>query len=255
MSPDPAAAPVFLIGGGWDPAAGRELYGAVLAACDTARPQVACVVLDEGDGTEQFARWAGALSAAAPCVPVPVLVPEGGELDVTGLGDADAVLVCGGLTPAYAAALAPARQPLQAWLAERHRPYAGFSAGAAVAASRAVVGGWLAGEVPVCPEDAAEDLEQVSVVDGLGLVPFSVDVHCAQWGTLPRLLSALTNLPGGTGVGLDENTLLTVVGHTATVSGRGHAWLVTPATDGAQVRALRHGEEFTAPTGDAPLVA
>jgi cyanophycinase len=247
MSSDPATGPVFLIGGGWDPAAGRRLYGALLAACDATRPQVACVVLDEGDGTEQFGRWAGALSAAGSCDPVPVLVPEGGELDVTALGDADAVLVCGGLTPAYAAALAPARQPLREWLARRHRPYAGFSAGAAVAASRAVVGGWLAGGVPVCPEDAAEDLEQVSVVDGLGLVPFSVDVHCAQWGTLPRLLSALADLPGGSGVGLDENTLLTVAGSTATVSGGGHAWLVTSDGSSARVRALGHGEGFTVP--------
>jgi cyanophycinase len=139
------------------------------------------------------------------------------------------------------------RQPLRAWLVRRHRPYAGFSAGAAVAASRAVVGGWLAGGVPVCPEEAGEDLEQVSVVDGLGLVPFSVDVHCAQWGTLPRLLSALAHVPGGTGVGLDENTLLTVAGSTATVTGTGHAWLVTSDADGARVRALRHGEVFTVP--------
>src|SRR5689334_9034491 len=234
MASDSATGLVFLIGGGWDPAAGRRHYGALLAACDTARPQVACVVLDEGDGTEQFGRWAGALSTAGPCDPVPVLVPEGGTLDVAALADADAVLVCGGLTPAYAAALAPAREPLRAWLAQRHRPYAGFSAGAAVAASRAVVGGWLAGGVPVCPEDSAEDLEEVSVVDGLGLVPFSVDVHCAQWGTLPRLLSALADLPRGTGVGLDENTLLTVSGGTATVSGSGHAWLVTSGADGAR---------------------
>lgn len=247
MTSDSVTGPVFLIGGGWDPVAGRRLYGALLAACDAARPQVACVVLDEGDGTEQFGRWAGALSTAGACDPVPVLVPEGGTLDVAALADADAVLVCGGLTPAYAAALAPARQSLRTWLAQRHRPYAGFSAGAAVAAARAVVGGWLAGEVPVCPEDAGEDLEQVSVVDGLGLVPFSVDVHCAQWGTLPRLLSALADLPGGTGVGLDENTLLTVAGRTATVSGTGHAWLVTSDADGARVRALGHGEEFTVP--------
>jgi cyanophycinase len=247
MSSDPATGPVFLIGGGWDPAAGRQLYGALLAACDKARPQVACVVLDEGDGIEQFGRWAGALNSAGPCDPVPVLVPEGGALDVTALADADAILVCGGLTPAYAAALAPARQPFREWLARRNRPYAGFSAGAAVAASRAVVGGWLAGGVPVCPEDAAEDLEQVSVVEGLGLVPFSVDVHCAQWGTLPRLLSALADLPRASGVGLDENTLLTVAGGTATVSGSGHAWLVTSEGNGARVRALRHGEGFTVP--------
>ena len=82
MASDPAPGPVLLIGGGWDPAAGRRLYGALLAACEAARPQVACVVLDEGDGTEQFGRWAGALSTAGPCDPVPVLVSEGGTLDI-----------------------------------------------------------------------------------------------------------------------------------------------------------------------------
>jgi|tagenome__1003787_1003787.scaffolds.fasta_scaffold20556477_1 cyanophycinase len=121
MPSDPAAGPVFLIGGGWDQAEGHRLYGAFLAACDATRPQVACVVLDEGDGTEQFGRWAGALSGGGACDPVPVLVPEGEALDVAALGDADAVLICGGLTPAYAAALTPARQPLPTWLARRHR--------------------------------------------------------------------------------------------------------------------------------------
>jgi cyanophycinase len=249
MAPE-LPAPVLLIGGGWDPGAGRRHYGALLAACTTPRPQVACVVLDEGDGTEQFGRWAGALTAAGPCEPVPVLVPEGGALDVAALGDADAVLVGGGLTPAYAAALAPAREALGEWLAQRPRPYAGFSAGSAIAATRAVVGGWRAAGVPVCPVDAGEDLEEVTVVDGLGLVPFSVDVHCAQWGTLPRLLSALTALsgpPGGIGVGLDENTMLTVAGGTATVSGSGHAWLTTSTAEGVTVRALAAGEGFPVP--------
>src|SRR4051812_21195656 len=145
MSSDPATGPVFLIGGGWDPAAGRQLYGALLAACDKARPQVTCVVLDEGDGIEQFGRWAGALNSAGPCDPVPVLVPEGGALDVTALADADAILVCGGLTPAYAAALAPARQPFREWLARPHRPPPGVPAGAAGAAAPAPGGGRPAG--------------------------------------------------------------------------------------------------------------
>jgi hypothetical protein len=33
MPSDPAAGPVLRIGGGWDQAAGRRLYGALLAGC------------------------------------------------------------------------------------------------------------------------------------------------------------------------------------------------------------------------------
>ncbi len=85
-----------------------------------------------------------------------------------------------------------------------------FSAGAAVAARRAVVGGWLVDGVPVCPDETGEDLDEVEVRAGLGLVPFAVDVHAAQWGTLPRLVSAVARGEVPYGVAVDENTLLTV---------------------------------------------
>jgi cyanophycinase len=106
-------------------------------------------VLDEGDGPEQFLRSSGALQSVASCEPFPVLVPLGGTLEVALLGEADALLVCGGLTPAYGEALAPAAAAVRDWLAAGDRPYAGFSAGAAVAADRAVVGGWLDGGIPL----------------------------------------------------------------------------------------------------------
>jgi cyanophycinase len=228
---------VHLIGGGWDPSATAAVYGPFLEAAGTA-PVVATLVLDEGDGAAQFARWADVLRRTTRCEPVPVLVALGSRLDPAALGDADALLVCGGLTPAYADALAPAAEELRGWLAAGERPYAGFSAGAAVAAGRAVVGGWRSGGVPVCPEDAAEDLEEVAVADGLDLVPWTVDVHCAQWGTLPRLLTAVAG--GGRGLGLDEDTAVHLDGDGARVAGRGTAWLV----DGgpvATVTALRSG--------------
>ncbi|MGN6330725.1 MAG: hypothetical protein ACTHOD_03625, partial [Motilibacteraceae bacterium] len=161
---------LFLIGGGWSEAARELVYGPFLSAAARRgdEPIIACLVLDEGDGPDQFARWQGALQATGPCSPVPVLVPEGGRLDVAALPAADALLVCGGLTPAYAAALSPVAAQLRGWLAEGGRPYAGFSAGAAVAAERAVVGGWLREGRPVCPEDAGEDLKEVEPVQGLG---------------------------------------------------------------------------------------
>lgn len=241
-----AAGATFLIGGGWDADAGHTLYGEFLAAAGS-QPTVACLVLDEGDGAEQFQRWATALRSAGPCDPVPVLVPIGARFESNTLAGADALLVCGGLTPAYADALAPAAEGIRTWLADGDRPYAGFSAGAAVAATRAVVGGWNFDGVPVCPEDAGEDLDEVTVTDGLGLVPFAVDVHCAQWGTLPRLIAAVQADRGLVGVALDENTMVSRRGTAFTVSGTGHAWLVTPTSAGTAVRAIPAGHALDLP--------
>ncbi|MDX6227608.1 MAG: cyanophycinase [Frankiales bacterium] len=227
---------IHLIGGGWDE---PEVYRPFLDAAGL-RPQIACVVLDQGDGQVQFSRWATVLRELAPCLPVPVLVPVGAKLSTHQLGDVDGLLVCGGLTPAYASSLAPMASHLQDWLADR--PYCGFSAGAAIAATRALVGGWREGEVEVCPEDAGEDLDQVAVVDGLGLVDLMVDVHCAQWGTLPRLIAALG--PSGRGVGLDENTALQVVAGEITVTGLGAAHQVVVADGEARVRTYRAGSRL-----------
>jgi cyanophycinase len=238
---DLGAEHVSLIGGGWDPDARSSVHGGFLERAGDGAA-VACVVVDEGDGDAQFARWDQALRATRPCEPFPVLVPLGGTLDVTALGDAAGLYVCGGLTPAYADALAPVGGELRAWLAEGDRPYAGFSAGAAVSARSAVVGGWRDGGVRVCPEDAAEDLDEVAVVPGLGLVPWAVDVHCAQWGTLPRLLAALGRVPIGQGLALDEDTAVHLADGVGRVAGRGTAWRLERTGAVTTVTPLRAGD-------------
>lgn len=217
------ASSVHLLGGGWN--AGAQMYGPFLDRAGS-NPTIACVVLDEGDGPEQFARWEVVLRRTASCEPVPVLVALGGRLDVGALGDADGLLVCGGLTPAYADALVPVAGELLTWLAQG-RPYAGFSAGAAIAPSRALIGGWRHDGAPVCPEEAAEDIEEVTVRPGLGLVDVTVDVHCSQWGTLPRLKAALTTMTGVAGIGLDEDTAVHCYPDHTTVTGLGHAHQAT----------------------------
>ncbi|GAA2426306.1 Type 1 glutamine amidotransferase-like domain-containing protein [Streptomyces macrosporus] len=238
-----------LIGGGWDEKAAAAVYGPFLAEAGTA-PTVACLVLDEGDGPgngpECFARFATVLRAVDPsCTPVPVLVPLGGAFDPASLDGADALLVCGGLTPAYHDALADCLDALTLRVL-RGLPYAGFSAGAAVAAEHAVVGGWLSDGVPVCPDDAAEDLDELDVRPGLGLLPGAVEAHAAQWGTLSRLVEVVARGHARQGVALDENTLLTVDGGLARVSGTGRAHLVRTgnAHGEAVVRSYRAGEEF-----------
>ncbi|WP_318201710.1 hypothetical protein [Streptomyces sp. SCL15-4] len=233
----------FLIGGGWERA---EVYEPFLREVRGER-RVGCLILDEGDGAAQFERYAAALRKAGPgCVPVPLPVPLGGRFaPEAALDGIDGLLVCGGLTPAYQEALAECLERLPALLAGRGVPYAGFSAGAAVAARRAVVGGWLVDGVPVCPEETGEDLAEVEVRAGLGLVPFAVDVHAAQWGTLARLVAAVGRRMVPYGVAVDENTMLTVGDGEALVSGAGRVHVVRPAADGGVVvRAYGAGEGF-----------
>lgn len=246
---------IHLIGGGWDPAYAGALYGAFLqeAAAVAGRagrpgkPVIACVVYDEGDGRAQFGRWEQVLTSLAFCEPVPVLVDAETPLDVSALGNADALLVCGGLTPGYAAMLASAAIGVLDWLLLGDRPYAGFSAGSAIAPSTALVGGWLSGGVPICPDDAAEDLDELTLRPGLGVVPFFVDVHCTQWGTLPRLITAVRDHPRAVGVGIDENTVLTVGPAGAVVRGRGQVWLVRNDGHDVTIGGYRDGESVPFP--------
>nr|WSW69944.1 hypothetical protein OG461_29170 [Streptomyces sp. NBC_00995] len=240
---------VHLIGGGWDAGAAPLLYGPFLAEAGS-EGVVGCLLVDEGAGDEQFARYDAVLRAVAPrCRPVPLLVPVGGVFEPGALDGLDALLAGGGLTPAYQDALAPVAAVVARALAERPLPYAGFSAGAVVAARRALVGGWLDRGVPVCPDDAAEDLEEIEVRDGLGIVPYTVEVHAAQWGTLARLVAAVARGDAACGVALDENTLLSVSSDgRAVVAGAGRVHLVRGAEPAGSVtvRAFGAGETLTA---------
>lgn len=73
------------------------------------------------------------------------------------------------------------------------------------------------------------------------MVPFSVDVHCAQWGTLPRLLAACQNT-GIDGLAVDENTRTTWRRGTLEVAGLGHAYLARKNGKSVRVRRFAAGE-------------
>jgi cyanophycinase len=192
------------------------------------------VWVDEGDGRDWGSRWAELLASVGPLTVIDVAVPIGSALPVDRLHGCDGVFVCGGLTPAYAAALAPAADHLRALVLEVGVPYAGSSAGAAVAATTAVVGGWLDGETVLCPEDAAEDLDQLTVMPGLGLLPELVDVHASAWGTLPRLAAAVQRQgSGAVGLGLDEDTAWHVTDTGTQVLGRNSVHRLAVQDDGS----------------------
>jgi cyanophycinase len=218
----------FLIGGGRDEAAVLAAHRPFVAALPDGGT-VACLVLHEGDETDP-ARWEGNLRAAgASEVQVAVVSASSPPPSLTGVAG---VYVAGGLTPGYQEVLAA--DP--SWLPE-DAVYAGFSAGAAIASRRALVGGWRAvvggAEVAVVDDGAGEDLDVITVRDGLGVVDVLVDVHAAQWGTLARLCHAVLG-EGIEGWAIDEGTALECVdGRAVAVHGVGAAARVVPGSGGA----------------------
>jgi cyanophycinase len=219
----------FLIGGGREEDAVLAAHRPFVSALRDSGP-VACLVLDEGPDTDP-ARWEGNLrGAGAPDVRV-VVVSGDRPATADDVAGCSGVYVAGGLTPGYQEVLAGDL----GWL-PRDVPYAGFSAGAAIAGRRAVVGGWRAVvggvEVAVVDDGAGEDLDPVTVRDGLGVVDVLIDVHAAQWGTLGRLCHAVL-AEGAEGWAVDEGTALECVdGDPVAVHGAGAAAQVLPGDDG-----------------------
>ncbi len=228
--------PVFLIGGGWRPEAFKYTYGPFIeAAKQRGKGNIVLVIVAE-DGTtreEANARFRSpfeSLSVAAHEI-VTIYVSKSRPLTRETLVSAEpaGVFVCGGATPLYQELLCADK----AWLGyvqEMRLPYGGFSAGAAITAERAIVGGWAlcqnGNKTPIIDREVAEDLECISVRDGLGLVPFSIDVHCGQWGTITRLIHAVNEGLVEIGWGIDEDTMLQLDRDTATVHGLGQVYRV-----------------------------
>ncbi len=200
---------VFLIGGGRDPDGIAASHAPFVKACGGG--PIACLVLEAGD-VGRF-REQLELGGAAD-------VRATAAFDQAILDGAAGLYVAGGWTPGYADALAGWEIP--------DLPYAGYSAGAAVAARSAIVGGWQLRGRAVCAEEAGEDLEELTVRPGLGLVDFAVDVHASQWGTVTRLLHAVDAGLVDEGVAVDEHTALEVDGDRWTVHGSGSVYRVSP---------------------------
>lgn len=235
---------IHLVGGGRDGRDEAEAFrtfvadsAARAAALDRVVPRIAVLLVESDEPDARGEEYAQLLRRAGSCDPVVTVVPEGGTYESRVLGDIDGLLIGGGHTPSYLDAVSTITDEIRLLVSDG-LPYLGFSAGAAIAADRAIVGGWLVGGVAVCPEDAAEDLDEVTIAQGLGLVDLAIDVHAAQWGTLARLIAATeAGLVDG-GVAIDEYTALVVGEGRLEVVGPGSVWRVTPHEDGVLVGTL-----------------
>ena len=227
---------VFLIGGGWSDELAPEIYGgfidAAAAASSAPRPRVLLVLMGtDEESLDYHERYLRKLELVGGHDLEVVRVPEGSPLDpgvVERLDAVDGLFVGGGPTPEYHASIAPAYSRIRSRVGEG-MAYAGFSAGAAIAGSHAVIGGWRVDGVPVCPEDSNEELDAVTVVEGIGLVPGAVDVHAAQWGNLSRLVAVVEAGLAPHGVAIDEDTTLAPGGR---VLGAGRVWHATRGATG-----------------------
>ncbi|WP_187264995.1 Type 1 glutamine amidotransferase-like domain-containing protein [Homoserinibacter sp. GY 40078] len=237
---------VHLVGGGFTPTGDPEVTGVFLAEAAARaagsgrivpRIGVLLVVADDVPSEGFRAEYPASLRAVAACEPVVTVLVAGERFAPAVLTDIDGLVIGGGLTPAYLAAVDDIVEEIRLLVADG-LPYLGFSAGAMIAADRAVIGGWRINGVPVCPEATAEGLDEVTIAEGLGLVDLAVDVHAAQWGTLGRLVAATEAGMVDGGVAIDEGTVLIVADEGFAVHGAGSVWQVLDEPAGVIVGIL-----------------
>ena len=236
---------IHLVGGGRSDEYDGEVYieflreaAARAAIADRATPIIGVLLVGGGDEAAEYAEaYRSQLNRAAASDPRITHVVEGELFTSAVLDGIDGLLIGGGHTPSYLDAVTPIIDELRLLVGDG-LPYLGFSAGAAIAADTALIGGWQIAGIPVCDEDFSEELEDVTVTVGLGLVDLAVDVHAAQWGTLTRLIAATeAGLVEG-GVAIDEFTVLIVGDDEFRVVGRGSVWQVSASDDGVMVSSL-----------------
>jgi cyanophycinase len=231
---------IFLAGAGPDHVAFPDVFDRFAQeasrAVRTERARIAVVVHDRGGNPEgRLPEYAEPLRARLACSVVPVLLGEDGQAEPALFDGVDAVVVGGGLTPAYLEGLNAAAASILRLVAAG-APYLGFSAGAMVAPGRALIGGYRVDGTEVCGEECSEGLDSLDIRNGLRLAPFTVDVHAAQAGTLGRAVGAVAAGLVDRAVAIDENTALVLPAAGAEdfeVIGTGNCWDVRGTAAGA----------------------
>ncbi|SDK68639.1 Type 1 glutamine amidotransferase-like domain-containing protein [Arthrobacter sp. ok362] len=235
---------IILVGGGPDtvttPAVFDRFVRELRIRAGGRVPRVAVVLVDHEGSSEWFLpAYVGPLESRIVCEVLPVLLGVNKDADPAAFDGVDGIVV-GGPTPGYLSGLLRSAQAIRRAVSEGV-PYMGFSAGAMVAPARAIVGGYRIRGTEVCSEECSEGLDELEIRDGLGLVPFAVDVHTAQAGTLSRVVGAVAKGLLDRAAAVDENTAL-VLHHAdldeLDVIGAGHCWTIRGAGPKATVSVL-----------------
>jgi len=240
---------IILVGGGPDTVTTPVVFDRFVKdvrrrAGGSRPPRIAVVLFDREGSSEYFLpAYLEPLQSRIPCDVAPTLLRAGEPAEPAAFDDVDGIVVGGGPTPEYLAGLLGSAAAIRA-AAAAGVPYLGFSAGAMIAPQRALVGGYRIRGIEVCSVECSEGLDELDVRDGLGLVPFAVDVHAAQAGTLSRAVGAVAEGLVDRAVAVDENTAL-VLRHAdledLEVIGAGNCWTIRPSGRKATVAVISAG--------------
>ncbi len=247
---------IFLHGGGNDPVSKQVAYGNIVHAMHAHENGRFALIL-AGKTMSSMEKWcplyiaefvqAGALpSNIVTCFLLPDKPLTRVELEAIA---PQGIFVCGGDTPLYQQGMC-ADPGVSAYLLENNVVYGGLSAGAMIASTRAIVSGSVIARGGMYRQirvlDGDEDTGLLTVRGGLGLVPFTVDVHATQAGVLPRLIHAVDAGTVERGCAIDENTLITVEGNQIRVMGLGHVYHITRESGAVRVTIHHAGDVIEA---------
>ena len=163
------------------------------------------------------------------------------------------IIVGGGAVPSYINGLAPAAEQLS-MLVRGGAPWLGFSAGAMAPCVTALAGGWKLQGRQVGQQTGAEGFDEVTFVEGLGLVSLTISTHNDTLSGDGLIISAVESGLLSSAVAVDEATCLRIdasTGHTE-VMGRGLVRWFTREVNGVLVRSQRSVTPEPAPAPHKP---
>jgi len=225
---------LYLIGGGWDEVSFPQTFGRFVQAgtkdghCTILLVLAINDVAARNEITEDFTQMFHALGNVKT-EPFFLSTTQNITCDILHAIAPSCIFVGGGLTPRYQEFLGNNRDFIE-YILNNNLPYGGFSAGSAIAAQQSIVGGWKitasGHDIPILDADFSEGLDNIEIREGLGFLPYPLDVHGSQWGTITRVIHAVDHNLIEHGLVLDESTMIEYKNDTMTVFGMGHVYFI-----------------------------
>ncbi|GGA59157.1 hypothetical protein GCM10011490_06420 [Pseudoclavibacter endophyticus] len=193
----------------------------------------------EGDPVDGSAAGELALEIRTIVYPRRHREPATEALDVKPLLAIDGLVVGDGVAFDYLCALGGRAVDVRRLVTEGVAYY-GHGAGAAIAATKAIVGGTEIGGVPVCPLDADDTgPREIEIEAGLGLVDLTIEVRASGQGTLGRAIAAVESGLVDAAIAIDEDTAVVIKPGDLGMIGTGSLWQIMPGERGVNVGTVR----------------